>query len=230
MNSMELLFPEVRVTWDGINLVWDPILISGQAENTYEQTSGTLTFPGRLYYQATLDLSAYFVQDKTFFPLDVRIQEPGILQCQPVADWANACQVEVLDLISSVPLDADSIAIAMSQVSYPGFSRSNIDNQFILYGRYQAFSQTTTSSFTGLMQLVKSSTFGAGLPTATDKLYCLRVILPTAGGAPVGNGAQLEMGPTRYMVMGEADVESELARIYRLRQSFEQRQQDQDLP
>lgn len=230
MNSMELLFPEVRVTWDGINLVWDPILISGQAENTYEQTSGTLTFPGRLYYQATLDLSAYFVQDKTFFPLDVRIQEPGVLQCEPVPDWANAAQVEVLDLISSVPLDVGTIATGMTLRDYPGFAESNIDNQFILYGRYQAFSQTTTSSFTGLMQLVKSSTFGAGLPTATDKLYCLRIVRSEAGGAPVGTGAKLEMGPTRYLIMGEADVESELARIYRLRQSFEQRQQDQDLP
>ena len=225
MNSMELLFPRLKAEWDGVNLVWDQA-----STNDYEQTSGILTFPGRLYYQTTLDLSAFFVQDKTFFPLDVRIQEPGVLQCTPVADWVNAAQIEVLDLISSVPLDVDTISLGMSTRDYPGFAESDIDNQFILYGRYQAFSQTTTSSFTGLMQLVKSSTFGAGLPTATDKLYCLRIVRSSAGGAPVGTGAKIDMGPTRYMVMGEADVESELARIYRLRQSFEQRQRDQELP
>lgn len=225
MNSMELLFPRLKATFDPINLVWT------QADtNDYEQTGGLLTFPGRLYYRDTLDLSAFFVQDKTFFPVDVRIQEPGVLQCTPVPDWANAAQIEVMDLISSVPLDVDTISLGMSTRDYPGFAESEIDNQYILYGRYQAFSQTTTSSFTGLMQLVKSSTFGAGLPTASDKLYCLRVVRSSAGGAPMGAAAKIDMGPTRYLVAGEADVESELARIYRLRQSFEQRQQDQELP
>ena len=223
---MELLFPRLKAEWDGINLVWNQV-----DSNSYEQTAiSTLTSPARLYYNDTLDLSAFFVQDKTFFPLDVRIQEPGVLQCTPVADWVNAAQVEVIDIISSVPLDPTDISLGLLNRDYPGFAESNIDNQFILYGRYQAFSQTTTSSFTGLMQLVKSSTFGAGLPTATDKLYCLRMVKGNAGGAPESSGARIDMGPTRYLVMGEADVESELARIYRLRQSFEQRQQDQELP
>ena len=207
--------PRLKAEWDVINLVWDQA-----SRNDYEPTSGLLTFPGRLYYQTTLDLSAFFVQDKTFFPLDVRIQEPGVLQCTPVADWVNAAQIEVMDIISSVPMDVDTLALGMTTRDYPGFAESDIDNQFILYGRYHAFSQTTTSSCTGLMQLVKSSTFCAGLPTATDKLYCLRIVRSSACCAPVSSGAKIDMGPTRYMVMGEADVENELDRIYRLRQSF----------
>ena len=41
---MELLFPRLKAEWDGINLVWNQA-----STNDYEQTSGIVTFPGRLY-------------------------------------------------------------------------------------------------------------------------------------------------------------------------------------
>ena len=176
-------------------------------------------------------MSSFFVQDKTFFPGDVSIQEPGIVKCGPASpDWNDQASVQILDIISNVPL-VDSLNAPENPVIdpfvlqdiFPGGATSTIDSQFIVFGRYHAYSADTSSSFPAAMNLIRSSTFGGGLPTASEKLFCIRIVSSAAGGPLPSNIATLEVPETTYTIRGVASDEGELQRIYRLRQSYEQK-------
>ncbi len=226
MNSIGVTFPKVYAT-SGASVPGEWLQpgpgTTQPGVNKYTQVDIGGTVPRALVWEQEIDLSAFVVQDRSFFPLDIQIAEPGILKCYDNPSWNDAAGVEICDLISATPLNIDTVATQISTGTYYGFPSSPNDNQFLMFGRYMAFTNSTTSSFTGLMQLTKSASFGAGLPTAADKLYCYRFIIPTAGVVQINPGAILEVFPTRYTIVGEAREESELARIYRLRQSYEQR-------
>lgn len=237
MNSISITFPKLKADQD---LVAQPNWLQPgpsstlPAQNAYDQLRRlTPEHNGTLFWYEQIDMSGFFVQDKTFFPADVSIQEPGLLKCGPTAaQWNGEASVQILDIISNVPVIDDMISPELPVIDpfvldevFPGGTQSLIDNQFILFGRYHAYSADASSSFPGAMNLIRSSTFGRGLPTASDKLYCIRVVTSSAGGAvfPLGT-AVLEVPETIYTVEGVAADEGEMERIYRLRQSYEQQQ------
>ncbi len=227
MKSVSIVFPKIRAEWNAPAGGWYQPGPTGTepASNAYQDDVPSR--PSRLlYWTETIDMSAFVVQDQTFFPLDIRISDPGIPLCGPLqADWNDAASLQILDLISNVPIGREQI-IEFQTGIMPGMPQSKTDMQFILYGRYHAYSNNTSSSFPGLMNMVKSSTFGAGLPTASDKLYCIRIVKPLFGiGFPAPSPqATMNIPATSYEIVGEATVEEELERIYRLRQSYEQKQ------
>ena len=219
MNSIETLFPLSNNTWDLASGSW-----TRNGNNRYDQkTVATLITKG-LYYENTIDMSAFFVQDKTFFFRDLNTQSPGLVTCGPTAaDWASSASLQVLDIITSVPILGQTLMDALVEGEFPGMSDFAVDQQFIVYGNYRVWSANSTSSFEGNMQQIHQSNFGGGLPTAADKLYCYRCIIPNAK-APLTNNASLIVPATRYNFAGVAEDEGELSRIYRLRQSYEQKQ------
>lgn len=227
MNRISVTIPKLKAeSSTAFPTQWDQpdSGFSSPSLNSFTEVSVGLGAPFALVYQETIDLSAFVVQDKSFFPLDIQIAEPGIAKCQPAPLWNDAAALQIVDLISATPLDIDVVANEIVGETYYGFPSSPNDNQFLMFGRYMAFTNSTTTSFEGLMELAKTSTFGAGLPTAADKLYAYRFVIPEAGTiAQINPGAILDLFPTRYTIIGEAREESELARIYRLRQSYEQR-------
>ena len=170
MKSISIVFPKVRAEWNQVSGGWNQPGPTGTepALNAYQDdvpSAGSRI----LYWSETIDMSPFVVQDQTFFPIDVRISDPGVTLCGPLAaDWNDAAFVQVLDLISNVPITREDI-IEFQTGIMPGMPQSKTDMQFILYGRYQAYSNNVSSSAAGLMNLVKSATFGAGLPTASDK-------------------------------------------------------------
>jgi hypothetical protein len=219
MNSISITFPKLYAIRTGAS-EWDQAAY-GMLNNYETHAVPFVGAPDALVWSETIDMSAFVIQDKTFFSRDVQISEPGIAKCNPSPDWIDSAGLEIVDLISNIPLDAATIVQNMKIGTFTGFPSDDSDNQFLLFGRYMAFTASTTASLPGLMQLAKTSTFGAGLPTASEKIYCMRVIIPSASSMPVV-GATLRVFPTRYTIVGVAEEESELARIYRLRQSYEQ--------
>ena len=211
MNSVSITFPKLRADQDIVsqpNWVMPGPSPLAPSQNPYGQVDRfTPVRNGTLYWYETIDMSAFFVQDKTFFPADVAIQEPGLVKCGPsAADWNGEASVQVLDIISNIPV-IDNVNLPEQPVIdpfvlediFPGGYTSSIDNQFILFGRYHAYSADASSSFPGAMNLIRSSTFGAGLPTASDKLYCIRIITSAAGGSVFPAGvAVLEVPETTY--------------------------------
>lgn len=217
MNSISTIYPALDAYWAAATSEWLQDLLTPPRRNAYE-----LGANNTLYHVDTIDLSAFFVQDKTFFPANVEIMEPGLNLCGPdAAAWNGSAAVTVLEVVSSTPLDITQTIDDLVNEIYPGTSQSNVDMQFILYGRLRMFSGDVNSSFPGLVLPVATQNFGAGLPTAAEKLFSYRFVYPQNQTA---NSASLKLSETKLTFVGVADAEDELPRIYRLRQSYEQNQ------
>lgn len=219
-NDIETVIPSCKATWNLASLSWDR-----PGPNRFQQKTVTTTIGKALLHDTTIDLSAFFVQYRTFFPSELITQSPGIVECGPTAaDWNNAASVQVYDIITSVPINQQQLCDAIVDGDYPGFPDFPLDNQYIMYGCLKVYGSNSTTSFPGYMQLLQSSNFGGGLPTAAEKLYCYRIVIPNSN-APIANGASLNIPAVRYQFKGVTEDEDELTHIYRLRQSYEQREQ-----
>jgi len=219
MKSIGTVLPRVKAIWNGSN--WKQNTLAGFGTTPYQNPSGLF-----LYYRDTIDMSAFVVQNKTFFPANLEVSEPGVVQCGPTpADWFDSAGLIVMDIVSSAPLAVTDTLTDMEDNIFPGFPNSKIDMQFITYGRVNVYSANTTNSFPSLMSIISSQKFGSGLPTAADKLFVYRFVLPSAASAFVVPYLQtLDIPATQLTFVGDAREESELARVYRLRQSYEQKQ------
>lgn len=242
MNSVSITFPILEADQDAAaqpNWIQPGPTAADPSQNAYLMIRQALPNTGILLWEETIDMSSFVVQDKTFFPIDVLIQEPGLLLCGPTAaEWRNEAAVEILDLISNTPLTTDLISnpyatldelgpvieLFVDDAVFPGSARSTIDDQFIVYGRYHAYAADTTSSFPGATNLIRTNSFGRGLPTAADKLYCLRIVKARGSAAGPLATATLKVPETKYTIIGKAEAEEELERVYRLRQSYMQKQ------
>lgn len=218
MKSISTTYPKVNATWDipGGN-VWIQDFATPPRKTSYQE--GILD---SLFYEDTIDLSAFFVQDQTFFSANVEVMEPGLTEMGPNETYYNnKAALIVLDVVSSVPLSMVDVVTDVSNGIFPGGSESGVDMQFILFGRARIFGANVNASYPGLVMPVASHNFGAGLPTAADKLFSYRIVYPQNMNL---NLATLKIPETTLTFVGEATKESELGRIYRLRQSYEQKQ------
>ena len=218
-NSVSTVLPRLRATWTLAGPEWIQQTVDGNARtNTaYEQSATNV-----LFFMDTIDLSAFVVQYKTFFPSNVEVAEPGIHVCGPDETyWNNQAALTVLDVVTSAPLDTTNVIADLENSIYPGSNLGESDDQFIMMGRLRMFAANINASFPGLVLPVSDHRFGSGLPTAADKLYCYRFIL--AQNQALTN-ASLLVPETKLTFVGVAEDEGELGRIYRLRQSYDQRQ------
>lgn len=214
---LEVYIPRSSNTWDGTANEWvrnDP--------NRYQQKTVGTNVGKCLLHDSTIDLSAFFVQDKTFFPYELVTQIVGLVECGATSSlWNDAASVQILDIITSVPINQQDLVDAIVENKFPGFPEFPLDMQYIVYGNLKTYAANSTNSIPGYMQMMSSQNFGAGKPTAADKLYVYHVIIPDSD-APITNNATLETPAIRYQLLGKTDNEDELDRVYRLRQSYEQ--------
>ena len=215
-NSFEVIFPKCKATWNPASGgYWERL-----DPNRYQAKDVATTIGSALFTDVTIDLSAFFVQDRTFFPYELVTQNVGFVECSSPAQWHNAASVIVYDIIASTPLNVRDLMDGVVAQEFPGFPEYALDNQYIMYGCYKVYAENSTNSFPGYMQLVQSNNFGSGLPTAAEKLYAYRLIIPDSTAIPTSGS--FSVPATRYEMLGKTDVEDELERIYRLRQSYEQ--------
>ena len=216
-NSIEVVFPKCQANWNtSSGGYWER-----QDPNRYQAKDVATTIGSALFTDVTIDLSAFFVQDRTFFPAELISQSVGIVECNSPAQWHNAASIRVYDIITSTPIDPlQTLMDGVVAGDFPGFPEYPLDNQYILYGQYSVYAANSNNSFPGYMQLVQTNNFGAGLPTAAEKLYAYRIIIPDSDDIPVGGSFLVPA--TRYEIMGLTEAEEELERVYRLRQSYEQ--------
>ena len=66
-------------------------------------------------------MSAFVVQNKNFFPANLEVAEPGLVQCGPLpADWLDSAQLTVLDVVTSAPLAVDDTIDDILNNVFPG--------------------------------------------------------------------------------------------------------------
>jgi hypothetical protein len=211
-RRLTALHPSLVGAWDGALGRWNLL-------NGWQQASTTVYF-----HETQLDLSGYSRESMTFFPNALGLQDPGIysLNIQTLLPEAPQQALQILDIITSVPMDIDQVAALQRPFpnnTGPGMLGSEYDFSTILFGMYRFFTANTNIPYPGYQQLERSQRFDSGEPTAVDKLYCYRIVGSLQ--QDLVDGDSIGIPACRQLVSGVFSEETELVYMQRLKRGYE---------
>jgi hypothetical protein len=181
----------------------------------------TQPLAGLFVNEQTLDLAGLSKQEKTIFFSGIA-QQDGVNPA--VVTGAAGDSLKVFDLISSVPVtDPNSllkIAIVQNFVTAPGFSGNMPTWEQSIYLLAREFTVDLDTANWGSMLLVSSNQVGSLQPTASDRLYCYRLVVPAT---PMG-AARFDVFPVRYVLGADPREEKEYQYLMRLKKSYDLQQ------
>lgn len=197
----------------------------GRYIHTYEETDTewpalgswqtiSVGAPTGIYSEDYFDLSGYALSDLTVFPLDMLLQDPGL----PYYYGPTSGSLRVVDIISQERLDISETYTQLTLGSPPGSNETIYDWEQILMCdiRYM----TSQQDFTGaanLQRVSSAGSFGSGSPTTVQKLWCYRIIIPSAPST----GDLLQVPSTRFVMSTTAAYEGDLPFLMRQKRSYE---------
>ena len=173
----------------------------------------------RFAHETVIDLSGYAMESLTFFPAAIGLQDPGIYVYNP-GDAATFNGLQVLDIVTSVPMDLDAVANIQAQGIGPGMLGSLYEFETILFGMFRFFTANTNIPYPNYQQLERSQRFDSGEPNASDKLFCYRIVTVLSSGPPEPTSI-VKIPACRQLIGGAMDAESELVYLQRLKRSYE---------
>jgi hypothetical protein len=173
----------------------------------------------RFAHETVIDLSGYAKDSLTFFPEAIGLQDPGFYTYNPGAG-STYNGMQVLDIVTSVPMDLDVVANAQGNGRGPGMLGSLYEFETILFGMFRFFTANTNIPYADYQQLERSQRFDSGEPNASDKLYCYRIVSLLADGPPEPT-SRFAVPAARQLIGGTMDEESELVYMQRLKRSYE---------
>lgn len=168
-----------------------------------------------LMYETYIDMSGLTLDDLTFIPQGIQLQDPGRYACTgiPTAD------VEVLDIISQERLTITDIETQLQLGNVPGMSETTEDFTQIIFGQYRLLLRQNTSTNTEILSIVDGGLFGSQEGTAASKLWCYRFI--RINNVVLAGGEVLLIPASRFIVVGTTVEEKELPYMMRLKRSYE---------
>ena len=214
-RRLAAMHPQLTATYTAAG--WIPY-----AGSTVNQINWQLLGTGSGFFHETqIDLSGYSMNELTFFPNAVGIQDPGVYTMKPGAAATNSGLL-VLDIISSTPIDPTDVMYNDLVVNNIGPAMFGSDETFetILYGLFRFFSENNTILIPHYQQLQRSQRFESGEPTAADKLYCYRIVQILADALDDGV-SYIAIPACRQMIAGVIDEEPDLVYMQRLKRSYE---------
>jgi hypothetical protein len=164
-------------------------------------------------YETYFDLSGYELDDMTFVPTGVLLQDPG----RYIADNATL-DYEVLDIVSQEKLSLTNINAQLTLGNVPGMAGTTQDFTQIVAGNYRLMTQQTTTVAADLLLTINGGSFGSGEPTAAAKLWVYRIIRVNGLKIP---GNTLNIPGSRFVMNGTVIKEEELPYMMRLKRSYE---------
>lgn len=169
-------------------------------------------------HETVIDLSGYAMDSLTFFPTSVGLQDPGVYLVRGTPD-PTFSGLQVLDIITSVPMNLREVSNAQVQGKGPGMLGTDAEFETILFGMYRFFSTNTNIPYENYVQLERSQRFDSGEPTAADKLYCYRIVNLLVSG--LEDGSRVSVPACRQLIAGVMGAESDLVYMQRLKRSYE---------
>lgn len=169
-------------------------------------------------HETVIDLSGYAMDSLTFFPTSVGLQDPGVYLVRGSPD-PTFSGLQVLDIITSVPMDLSAVSSLQVQGAGPGMLASDHEFETLLFGMYRFFSTNLNVPYANYVQLERSQRFDSGEPTAADKLYCYRIVNLTVSG--LDPQSRVSIPAARQLIAGVMAAESELVYMQRLKRSYE---------
>ena len=202
-ETVQALFPAVSATYVGAEWV--------------DSLGYDALGPDALIYSTTIDLSGWSMNEYTFGTMRTQYQDPGVY-----ATNALSAKAEVVEIISDVPISNVDLQLVAGNlgVNVPGMMGSRQDFTTILYGNYRLYvPNASLTAFVGFLQLISSGSFGSKEPTASDRLYCYRIV--KCFGAP---GETIEAPACRVGLFGSMYQEADIEYLMRLKRSYELQQ------
>jgi len=206
-RRLEAMHPSLESVYDGAN--WGTL-------NGWQQLSSTV-----LAHETEIDLSGYTRDSLTFFPTGVGLQDPGIYTFSPFLDPAFPLKaLQVLDIVTSIPMNLLEAATTMqANNAAPGMIGSVSQFESILFGAYRWFTPNSQVNYPNYMSLERSERFDSGEPSASEKLYCYRIVQMIQQDLVVDNFIQIPAA--RQLIAGIIGAESDLVYMQRLKRSYE---------
>ena len=203
-------FGNLVVNKVGPNWTPDYTISSGGWEQT---TVGGNIFINRTFF----DLAGLTMEDKTLFFEGATIQDVMSPTSLPSAPGNHAF---VVDIMTNKPL-TNTEASLTAVYGNTAFSKLTFDQT--IYMRIR-FMNTDVDNLAGTVMIpVADNQLGSLEPTASDRVYCTRVVL--FGGAD----AKYDIYPCRYILRAKAVEEPEYEYLMRLKRSYElQNEPDRD--
>ena len=168
--------------------------------------------PDVIFNETYIDLSAYELDDLTFFPMVAALQDPGMYEA------ALTEPMQVLDVISTASLNIPEVIANLAVNNVPGMMESTMDFTQIIWGQYRTFlGQDSFQAGANLFLPANGGLFGSGSPNTASRLYCTRIIVTS--GSTEGN--YLEIPASRMIVNAVVSKEAELAFMMRQKRSYE---------
>lgn len=223
-----------------VEFPWLTLAKAALTDTTYALAYATDVRPiggsDRLYVaEQKIDLSGY-VQDSLTVGFRRSFEQKGAAEQMEWITYNGSTDFAIETvIISSVPFNDDQLTAAC--VGSPGFTNTpglgldwgNFNREHIIHGSYRiwyANSVTGSGVFTaegsGTMVAVVDNYFSSLEPTASDCLYCYRVMFAPAAGATDRIGIKAVTYPPMRVILDAFTVEEpDLEYMMRLKRSYE---------
>jgi len=172
-----------------------------------------------LHWEGSIDLSGYALDRKTFYPTTAIHQK--------AASYVNfgGSSVTELVVVTSIPISSTDLLAYIGNLTGPGFTQSgptNAEQQdwtTVLFGQTNVYMINSTLPALGVTQLINSDSYGSLSPTAADKLFVYKVVVPGTLSGVIGQS--LAVPSSRVIIPGSMMQEPKLEYMMRLKRSYE---------
>lgn len=168
--------------------------------------------PGLLVSETYFDLAGLATEDETIFFDGIAVQESGIPAIAGVAGDNYA----LWDIMTTIPLD--NAALFALPATSPGFPGSTLNYEHVPYARYRRLAIDLDTA-ARMAMVVNDSQSGSLAATASDRLYCYRVVIIDA--ATIASATSINTQAARYVIDATPKAEPEFQYLMRLKKSYD---------
>lgn len=185
--------------------------------NVWAATNGWQTLANQVvYYENYFDLSGYELDDLTLVPTSIIVQD-GLPYTTTNA--TPTTQMAILDIVSQEKLNmADIYANYIATYDIPGSPASKEDWTQMLMCNFKLLTPQTDFALSTLLLPATNGSFGSSEPTAVQKLWMYRIVIPISTDLSDSTWA---IPPTRFILGAEIIKEDTLEYMMRLKRSYE---------
>ncbi len=173
-----------------------------------------VTFVNRAYF----DLAGMSMEEKTLFFEGAAIQE-ALAPASSPSTVGNS--MIIVDIMSNKQLTNAEAGATLSTGNFAGANRLTFEQT--IYMRHRTFNMDIDNAAGGYMIVVTDNQLGSLSATASDRVYCTRVV------AMSGDDGLYQVYPVRYLIKATAKEEPEFEYLMRLKRSYDlQNEPDRD--
>ena len=192
---------------------------SGSGSGWRQPTAGTGLAVNTMYF----DLAGMAIDDKTLFFEGAAVQD---VQNPIVFNQAAGDTITLVDVMSAIPLtDAEYSNLPV----YGNLAQNPLGNSLTfdqtIFLRIRVYTVDLDTAAWGGMVLVSDNQMGSLSATASDRIYCARIV---SAGTPTVS-SRIDVLGSRYLLRATAKEEAEYEYLMRLKRSYElQQEPDRD--